>query len=214
MPLIPAPAAVPAPSVVPILLRRRRSSPEPVALRGTRAGPTAAPPRSHPAAGRPTVHPAVDPRTPRALPSGANGLDRCTSAAPPRNRPGPSVATCPRSHPGATVSAGICSPGTSRVRSGTHPREVEVLRFRCCCRTRAAGGRRIGAGEGGSPSEAALGCRRTAALPCPRGGIPRWAAGDRRGRVRTARPARRRSGEAARGAGASPRVGPTRRTGC
>ena len=214
MPLIPAPAAVPS-SVVPILLRRRRSSPEPVALGGTRAGPTAAPPRSHPAAGRPTVHPAVDPRTPRALPSGANGLDRCTSAAAhPRSRPGPSAATCPRSHPGATVSAGICSPGTSRVRSGTHPREVEVLRFRCCCRTRAAGGRRIGAGEGGSPSAAGLCCRQTAALPCPRGGTPRWAAGDRRGRVTTGHPAPRRSGEAARGAGESQRVVPTHRTGC
>jgi len=99
LPLIPAPAAVPS-SVVPILLRRRRSSPEPVALGGTRAGPTA-PPVATPRRAAP-----LSTRRWTPVPPGPSPRGRTASIVVPRRRRPPVAAPVPRRRPAPVATRG------------------------------------------------------------------------------------------------------------
>ena len=101
MPLIPAPAAISASSVVPILLRRRRSSPEPVALRGTRAGPTAAAPVATPRRAAP-----LSTRRWTPVPPGPSPRGRTASIVVPRRRRPPVAAPVPRRRPAPVATRG------------------------------------------------------------------------------------------------------------
>ena len=214
MPLIPAPAAVPS-SVVPILLRRRRSSPEPVALGGTRAGPTAAPPVATPRRAAP-----LSTRRWTPVPPGPSPRGRTASIVVPRRRPTPAAAPVPRRRPAPVATRG--RPSRRGSAPPVHPGSVLVPtpgRWRSSVSVVVA----VPVRRGGAVLVRARGVvhRRRASVavkrrPSPaRGGVP---PDGRRGTVGEGSrqdiqpPADR--GEAARGAGASPRVGPTRRTGC